>query len=346
MRVINFSEGIKEATVKLLQERGNIVVVGLGANYDKGLDGTIGDIHKQFPGRVLDTPLSEAANGNACVGMALNGLRPIFHNGRTEFALFAIDSIVTQASKWHYMFGGEAGSCPITFRIAVGRAWGSGPQHSQSLYPLWANCTGLKAVVPSTPQMARDLLYSAVLDNNPVAYIEPRWLYNIKESVSDESMSIPLDKARIVTSGNDLTIVTYAEGVYEALVACSEFKKKGYSIEVIDLVSINPIDYNTIYESVRKTGRILFVESANSSCSIGRDVISDVLLSLNPTYKALLTCPHVPIPAATSLTEEYYVISSDIIRELNNCLGEDIPIKDLNFADLHLSPSTDITCLI
>lgn len=350
MPEISFSDGIKQATQHLLETDDKVVVIGLGANYDKGLDGTIGDIHKRFPKRVLDTPLSEAGNGGACVGMAINGLKPIFHNGRTEFALFAIDSIVTQASKWSYMFGGEAGSVPITFRIAVGRAWGSGPQHSQALYPLWANCAGLKVVVPSTPQMARDLLYSAALDPNPVAYVEPRWLYNIKEDVATEISEIPLDKARIIAPGSNITVATYGDGVYEALLARNILHEYGISLEIIDLVSINPIDYDTVINSVKKTGALVALDISNYPCSVGGEVITGVLQELvNNGYPLRfvkrIACDHVPIPAATSLVEEYYPNRFKIINKILDFYNI-ANIEDTStFSESHLAPSTNITKL-
>lgn len=340
MRSITFSEGIKLATQKLLEIDPSVVVIGLGASYKNGLDGTIGNLSDIFPDRVLDTPLSEAGNGGACVGMAINGLKPIFHHGRTEFALFAIDSIAIQSSKWHYMFGGNGGSVPIVFRIAVGRAWGSGAQHSQALYPLWANCAGLKAVVPSTPKMARDLLYTATLDPNPVAYIEPRWLYNISETVDEEPTLVPLNKARIVRHGSDITIVTYADGVHESLLAANYLLKRGVSVAVVDLVSINPIDYDSVREFVRITGLSIFVEPSNGPCSICGDVASKIQ-SRNKAI--ILSSPHTPIPAATSLTSSYYLNWRDIVKSIvpSIIIGE-----DATFEELHLAPKTNISAAL
>lgn len=344
-----FSEAIKQATAHLLETDNKVIIVGLGADYKNGLDGTIGSIAEKFPDRVLDTPLSEAGNGGACVGMAINGLKPIFHNGRTEFALFAIDSIVTQASKWNYMFGGEAGSVPIVFRIAVGRAWGSGPQHSQALYPLWANCAGLKVVVPSTPQMARDLLYSATLDLNPVAYVEPRWLYNIKEDIKDEIKQIPLNKARIVKEGKDITIVTYAEGVHDALLASKELEKHNISVEVIDLVSINPVDCDTVFSSLDKTGRVLFVEPSNYPCSVFSEIMFGILAIQFPLkYVNKISCSHVPIPAATSLAEQYYLNHMHVLNHILYVFGKEWAMtkNTLSFSDQNMAPKTNISELL
>lgn len=332
-----FTEAIQQATEHLLETDESVIVIGLGADYSNGLDGTIGAISKKFPDRVLDTPVSEAANGGACVGMAINGLKPIFFNGRTEFALFAIDSIVTQASKWHYMFGGEAGSVPAVFRIAIGRSWGSGPQHTQSLYPLWANCTGLKAVIPSSPKMARDLLYSATLDPNPVVYLESRWLYGIKEDIETPIERIPLDKCRVVAEGSDLTIITYAEGVHEALLARKELAEKGISVEIIDLVSINPIDYETIFTSLKKTKQALVFEISSPGCSVGKEILAHL-----DCTRSLITCSNTPIPSATSLTDVYYPTKDTIIHF---CTGVN-PGYDSSFAELNLNPKTNISTLV
>ena len=226
-------------------------MIGLGVSYKNGADGTMGNLKELFPNRVFDTPVSEATTTGAAIGSALTGMRPIIHHGRVEFALFAADQIITQASKWNYMFGGDY-KVPIVFRIAIGRQWGNGPQHTQALYSLFGNVIGLKVVIPSSPKMAKGLLISAMLDDNPVIFLEPRWLYQIKEDVDESYFSIPLNESRIVKFGTDITIVSYGDGLIDSLKASVLLEEFGISAEVIDLVSINPIDYNQILQSVKK----------------------------------------------------------------------------------------------
>lgn len=350
MPEISFSEGIKQATEYLLETDPNFVVVGLGANYKSGIDGTIGSVSEKYPDRVVDTPLSEFSNSNACVGMALNGLNVHFCNGRTEFALFCADAILTQSSKWSYMMGGEGGNVPIVFRIAIGRAWGGSSQHSQQLYSIWANCTGLKAVVASSPQIARDLLYSATLDKSPVVFCEPRWIYNIKENVDSEIKQIPLDQARIVTEGKDITLVTYGEGVYESLMARKILQEFGISVELIDIVSINPIDHETIAKSVKKTNRLLCVEMTNNPCSPCSDVLGKLFLNFdivkNISSANLISCPHCPVPGATSLTEVYYPTKREIVNKVLSVFELPEIEIDISFDEYHLAPKSNLSDLL
>ncbi len=342
-RIIKYTEAIKEATDQVMETDPSAFVIGLGVSYKNGADGTTSGLKMKYADRVFDVPVSEAAFTGMAVGAAINGLHPIVHHGRVEFALFASDSIFTQAAKWNYMFGGN-NNVPIVFRINVGRQWGNGPQHTQALYSLFGNVLGLKVVIPSTPKMAKGLLVSAVRDKNPVVILEPRWLFQLKQDVPVEIYSEPLDKARVMKEGKDITVVSYGDGLISALEALSIIGDS-VNVELIDVVSINPIDYETIFKSVKKTGRLLCVDTTNEAFNIGSEIISkvaqnqSVLLKDKPTS---LSCPNVPCPTSTALTEFYYPTKIDIANLILSLFNKPKVDKKLSFEELHLAPTLTI----
>lgn len=337
-RIIKYTEALKEATDQMMEKDPSIVVIGLGVSYKNGADGTTGGLKAKYEDRVFDVPVSEAAFTGMAVGAAINGLHPIVHHGRVEFALFAADQIFTQAAKWNYMFGGN-NPVPIVFRIAVGRQWGNGPQHTQALYSLFGNTLGLKVVIPSTPRMAKGLLVSALRDKNPVVILEPRWLYATKQDVPEEVYTEPLDKAQVVKEGDKVTVVTYGDGLVAALEALDLIGDEG--VELIDLVSINPVDHETVARSVAKTGRLLCIDTTNSAFNIGSEIISKVAQNKSIKLKdnpASLSCPDVPCPTSTALTEFYYPTKVDVANAILNLLDKPSIEKKLTFEELHLAP--------
>lgn len=342
MSNITYTEAIRQATEYCLSINKKVFVMGLGVSYKNGADGTMGTLKQQFPNQVFDTPVSEFCNTGVCVGAAITGMRPIVHHGRVEFSLFAADQIITQAAKWNYMFGGN-NPVPIVFRIAVGRQWGNGPQHTQSLYSLFGNVTGLKVVIPSSPYMAKGLLISAVKDNNPVVFMEPRWCYGLKEEVPDNAYEIPLSKSRKVCSGKDATLVCYGDGLVDALKAKSILKEKGITLDIIDLVSINPIDYSQIELSLSKTRKIFCLDTSYRQFSIGNQIIGELASKGSRMDIAeIISCPNVPCPTSTSLTEIYYPTKIDIANKILCSLGEEMVNEKMSFEELHLSPKTEI----
>lgn len=342
-RILKYTEALKEATDQMMEKNKAVVVIGLGVSYKNGADGTTSGLKEKYPDRIFDVPVSEASFTGMAVGAAVSGLHPVVHHGRVEFALFAADQIFTQAAKWNYMFGGD-NSVPIVFRIAVGRQWGNGPQHTQALYSLFGSIPGLKVVIPSTPRMAKGLLVSALSDKNPVVILEPRWLYGIREDVSDEVYSLPLDKARVVKKGGYVTVVTYGDGCITTLEAL-ELIGEDVGVDLVDLVSINPIDHDTVVQSVITTGRLICVDTTNGAFSIGSEVIAKVSQSPLVHFKDIpvaISCPNVPCPTATSLTEFYYPTKVDVANAILKLLKRPLLEKTLSFEELHLSPSKTI----
>lgn len=339
-RIIKYAEAIKEATKQILESDKTAFLMGLGV--PQGAAGTVVGLKELFPTQVLDTPTSEAALTGLAVGAAISGLRPMVYHERVEFSLLASDAIFTQAAKWNYMFGGN-NPVPVVLRIAVGRQWGNGPQHSQALYGLFGAVRGLKVVIPSTPHMMKGLLISAIRDNNPVVILEPRWLYQVKGHVPTEMFTEPLDRARVVKEGTDLTVVAYGDGFVDTLAAL-KLLPEDISVEMIDLVSINPIDHQTIAKSVEKTGRLLCVDSTNSAFSIGSEIIAKV--AQNPVGLTQapvgVAAPDVPVPTSPALSEFWYPTKIDIANAILKMFGKpELDIK-LPFEELHLAPTTTL----
>lgn len=343
-RIIKYTEAIKEATDQMMEIDKDIFVIGLGVTYRNGADGTTSGLKLKYPERVFDAPLSEGAFTGMAVGAAINGLRPIVHHGRVEFSLLAADQIFTQAAKWNYMFGGN-NNVPIVLRINVGRQWGNGPQHTQALYALFGNVLGLKVVIPSTPRMAKGLLVSALRDKNPVVILESRWLFQVKQDVPTEIYAESLGKARVATSGKDITVIAYGDGFVAAHEALSLIGEKA-SVELIDLVSLNPIDHETIFASVKKTGRLLCVDTTNEAFNVGSEIISKVAqqksLQLRETPGSL-SCPNVPCPTSTALTEFYYPTKVDIANAVLRVMHKPTIDRALTFEELHLAPTITIS---
>jgi pyruvate/2-oxoglutarate/acetoin dehydrogenase E1 component len=337
-RLLKYTEALREATDQALSKDPSVFVIGLGVSYPNGADGTTAGLKDRFPDRIFDVPVSENSFTGMAVGAAIHGMRPIVHHGRVEFALFAADHILTQAARWNYMFGG-GNPVPIVFRINIGRQWGNGPQHTQALYGLFGSAIGLKVVIPSSPYMAKGLLTAAILDNNPVVVLEPRWLFQTVESVPEESYKIALDKASVNCKGNDITVIAYGDGFLAAREALELVGQ--ISVELIDLVSINPIDRNTIASSLKKTKRLVAIDTTNASFSVGSEILA-LAQKMQIDFECCpvsLTCPDVPCPTSTALSAAYYPTKYQIANAIRAQFGFS-PLADRpSFQELHLPPN-------
>lgn len=333
---LKYIDALKEATEQLMMADERVFALGLGVPQGTG---GLAPLAAAFPDRILDTPTSEAALTGLAVGAAQGGLRPIVYHDRVEFSLLATDQIFTQAAKWRYMFAGEGGSAPIAVRIVIGRQWGNGPQHSQALYGMFGSVTGLRTVIPSRPYMAKGLLAAAVRADDPVVVLEPRWLYGIKESVPEELYEVALDKARIEKEGSEITMVAYGDGYVDALAALELVP--GIQAELIDLVSLKPIDYETILASVKKTGRLLTVDTTSSAFCIGSEIIAKVAQSGIPLSAPprSVAAPDVPVPTSPALSQFWYPTKVDIANALAAMFSLPPVEHPLSFEELHFAPT-------
>jgi pyruvate dehydrogenase E1 component beta subunit len=241
------------------------------------------------------------------------------------------------------MFGGDY-PVPLVIRVAIGRQWGNGPQHTGGFLSLFGSTPGLRVVVPSSPNQAYQLMLSAVRDNNPVIFLEPRWLYGLSGNIEVHDSKVPLDKCRLVRSGTDLTLVSYGDGLLAAYKAAEEVSKYGIEAEVIDLVSINPLDYKGVIESLKKTQRLVTVDTTSSAFSVGSEIISKVTSSDEVVLKTRpiqLACPDVPCPTAPSLTKNYYPTWPMVANSVLTLFNLPNISEEQTFEELNLAPKVE-----
>jgi len=260
-RHITFVQAINEALDQAMKADESVICYGLGVPDPKGVFGTTLGLQEKYGSeRVFDMPASENGMLGIGIGAAITGLRPVMCHQRADFFLLAMDQLVNSAAKWHYMFDGKA-SVPITIRLIVGRGWGQGPTHSQSMQSWFAHIPGLKVVMPATPADAKGLLLTSIFDNNPVIFIEHRWLHNQQGDVPENDIRTPLGKAQLLRDGKDATIVAMSYMTIEALHAADFLMSKNIFCDVIDLRTVNPIDWQIIFNSVARTKRILALDT-------------------------------------------------------------------------------------
>lgn len=323
-RQIKFVQALNEAMDLCMAKDPKVVLLGLGVPDAAAILGsTKGLAEKYGPKRVLDMPVSENAMTGVALGAAINGMRPVMSHLRLEFAMLAIDQIVNQAAKWHYMFGGQA-AVPLVIRMIVGRGWGQGPQHSQSLHAWFAHVPGLKVIMPSTPHDAKGLLISAIEDNNPVVCIEHRWLYGIHGPVPEGLYRVPLGQPNVLRRGKHVTVVASSYMTLEAVRAADELLKEGLELEIIDMRTLNPFDETLILESVRKTGNVIVLDIGWRSVGFAAEVVARVVeqclgdLKVSPVR---LTLPDLPTPTTRALANYYYPLVHDIAAAARRVAG-------------------------
>jgi len=323
-RELKFFEAINEATDQCMAKDPAVYIIGLGVPDPKGVFGsTLGLQQKYGTGRVMDMPTSENAMTGVAIGSALVGMRPIMTHQRIDFALLAAEQIVNQAAKWHYMFGGQM-SIPLVIRMIIGRGWGQGPQHSQSLQAWFAHIPGLKVVMPTTPYDAKGLLISSIEDNNPVIFIEHRWLYNIAGHVPEEIYRVPLGRAAVIREGLDLTIAATSHMTLEALRAAEILAKDGVTAEVIDIRTLRPLDADLILQSVRKTGRLIVADTGWKFVGFSAEIVARVAVDAFKDLKSpprRVSLPDCPSPTAPALSERYYPRDVHIATAARQMLG-------------------------
>lgn len=323
-RQLKFFQAIHEALDMSLDRDPRVYLMGLGVPDPKGIFGTtLGLQEKYGSSRVMDMPTAENGMTGIAIGSAIAGMRPILVYQRVDFALLAMDQIVNSAAKWHYMYGGKK-SIPLVLRLIIGRGWGQGAQHSQSLQSWFAHVPGLKVVMPATPHDAKGLLLASIEDDNPVIFLEHRWLHNIFGEVPAGHYQVPLGKARVAKEGADLTIVATSHMVIEALHAAQLLSQVGLDIEVVDVRSLRPLDTETILNSVAKTGRLLVADTGWKVCGFSGEVIATVTEEGWGTLKAAprrLTLSDCPVPTSQALSIYCYPRTMDVVKNVCEMMG-------------------------
>ena len=304
MRKLSGTEALREALDEEMHRDNAVLLLGEDlATYGGafGVTRTLAD--KYGRERVVDTPISEPGFVGAAIGASLVGSRPVVEIMFMDFITLAMDQLINQAAKLHYIFGDQA-RCPMVVRAVGGGGRCYGPTHSQSLEAWFVHSPGIKVVVPSNPADAKGLLKTAIRDDNPVLFVEHKQLYSLRGAVPDKTEAIPLGKARCVSTGQDLTIVAWSWMAAQAELAMKELEKEEIGVELIDLRSLVPMDTDAIVESAKRTGRVLIVEEASGtagvSAEIGFSLFEHAYDYLDAPIRRL-TSTHNPIPASPVL---------------------------------------------
>lgn len=318
-RSLAFSLAINEALHQLMADDESVFVMGQGVTSPWYVGNTCRGLLERFgSGRVIDTPVSENAITGAGVGAALAGMRPVIVHPRMDFMMYGLDPIINEAANWHYMSGGAA-SVPVVFWGIINRGGEQAAQHSQALHAMFAHIPGLKVVMPSTPCDAKGLMVSAVRDENPVVYIDDRWLYSVEDNVPEDIYSTPIGSAAVRRAGRDITLVAISYAAVETAKAASALEQEGVDAEVLDLRTAKPLDEAAIVESVRKTGRLAIVDGGWRTCGLAAEIAA---LSAERAFDRLrcpirrITLPDAPAPASAALEREYYITSDRIVEDV------------------------------
>ncbi|NUM31889.1 MAG: pyruvate dehydrogenase complex E1 component subunit beta [Bacteroidetes bacterium] len=308
MKTVQFREAIREAIAEEMELDKNIFLIGEEvAEYNGAYKVSQGLLDKFGKQRVIDTPIAELGFTGISIGAAMNGLRPIVEFMTFNFSLVAIDQIINSAAKMLSMSGGNF-NIPIVFRGPTGSAGQLGAQHSQNFENWYANCPGLKVVVPSNPADAKGLLKTSIRDNDPVIFMESEQMYGLKGEIPEGEYLLPIGKASVVKTGNDVTILSFGKMMRVVEQTNIELIKNGIDAEIIDLRTVRPIDYKTVIESVKKTNRLVVVEEAWPLASISSEIAYHVQKYafdyLDAPVLRVTTCD-VPLPYSITLVEAF-----------------------------------------
>ncbi len=316
-RKLSYSLAINEALCQMMELDPDVFLIGQGVKSPWYVGNTARGLLERFgESRVIDTPVSENGITGAAVGSAIAGMKPVLVHPRMDFMLYAMDPIINEAANWFYMNGGRT-SVPIVFWGIINRGGEQAAQHSQALHAMFAHIPGLKVVMPSTPYDAKGLMVAAIRDDNPVVYIDDRWLYSFEDHVPEEIYEVPIGKATMRSRGSDVTVVASSYMAYLSEKAASTMAEKGVYAEVIDLRTIKPLDQELVLASVKKTGRLVVADGGWKSFGIAAEVealVSEGAFSCMKSSPVRVALPDVPAPASTSLENAYYPTENDIIN--------------------------------
>ena len=322
-RKLSYSLAINEALHQMMAHDPSVFLIGQGVKSPWYVGNTAKGLLRIFGAeRVIDTPVSENAITGAAVGSALVGMRPVVVHPRVDFMMYAMEPVINEAANWHYMFGGAL-SVPVVIWAIVNRGGEQAAQHSQALHALFTHVPGLKVVMPSTPYDAKGLMVAAIRDGNPVVYLDDRWLYNLEGEVPEGIYSVPIGKGIIRREGTAVTLVATSTMVNESLKASEDLKKEGVDVEVIDLRSVKPLDEMLLFESVKKTGRLVIADGGWKTCGIAAEIsalVSENIFEYLESPIVRVTLPDTPAPASSILESGYYPTSQKIVNAVKSIL--------------------------
>lgn len=307
-RTLTYSQAISESLVQAMRVDESVFIMGLGVTDYKGIFNTTVDAHQKFKDRVIETPASENALTGICIGAALTGRRPVLVHARHDFMFLALDQMINTASKWRYAYGGSS-TVPVVIRAIVGKGWGQGPTHSQSLQAVFAHFPGLKVLMPATPIDVKGMMIHSLRQDAPTVIIEHRALYDTVGEVPNDLYEVESGIARVVKVGSDLTIIATSYLIGEALMVSEFLESKGISVEIIDPRSIRPLDKKTIVNSVNKTKRALCLDTSWTMCGFSAEVAAIICEECFSHLKApvkRLGMADCPAPVSKQLEDEFY----------------------------------------
>ncbi len=327
MRTLKYHQAISEGTVQAMERDANVFCAGIAVDYPSGIFGTTDAALERFgKRRVFDTPAMENAFTGICIGAAAMGKRPIMVHPRNDFMFLAFDQLINLAAKWRYMYGGNAGSVPVVVRAVIGKGWGQGATHSQSLQAPLAHFPGMTVLMPATPRDAKGLLLSACRHDGPVVILEHRALYGVEGEVPEAPVESPIGRAAVLRAGRDVTIVATSVMVQEALSAAEELDRHGVDAEIVDLRTIRPLDEETVLASVRNTGRVIVADTSWELCGVASEIAA---LCAEKAFQHLkapvrrLALADCPAPVSLSLERVFYPQASTIARLALHVVGAD-----------------------
>lgn len=329
-KTMKYGEAIRAALLHAMENDPSVIVMGIGVDDHKAVFASTKGLVERFgPGRVFDTPVAEATMTGVAVGAALAGLKPVHIHIRADFLYLAMDQLFNIAAKWRGMFGGRM-SVPLVIRAVIGRSWGQGAQHSQSLPSFMMHVPGVKLAMPTTPADAAGFMTAAINDPNPVVLIEHRLLYDITGEVPEPGTPAPWGRAAVRRRGKDLTVVANSYMVVEALKAAEFLESHGIDIEIVDPVSLVPLDENTIIASVKKTGGLLVLDTSWVTCGMSAEIAA---LAAEKAFSELdrpvrrMGMQRATCPVSKPLENAFYPSAKTIAAEICSMLGRSFPAK-------------------
>lgn len=325
MREITYAQAINEALHQIIEKYDHVFLIGQGVTSPWYVGSTTEGLINRFGSRrIVDTPTSENAITGVALGAALTGMHPIVCYPRMDFIYYAMDQIANHIANWHYMFGGQL-SVPVTLWAIINRGGEQAAQHSQATQAIFTHIPGLKVVLPSTPYDAKGLLVASVEEDNPVVYIDDRWLYQHVGEVPEELYSVPIGKGVVRRKGKDVTVLASSYLVYEAVRASENLEKESVGVEVVDLRSLKPLDENLLFASVEKTGRLVVVDGGWKTGGVTAEVSARI--AENEGIRSLkapiirVSLPDTPAPASSALEKFYYPKAEKIVAAVRKILG-------------------------
>jgi len=325
-RVIPLAEAIREGIIEAFARDDTTFMFAQGVDDPASMWGTIKGIGNRFgEGRIIEMPIAENGALGIAIGAAMNGQRPVIGFHRVEFALLAFEQIVNNGAKAHYISNGRH-KVPLVIRMVIGRGWGQGPEHSQSLEPIFSYFPGLKVVMPALAADAKGMLIAAIEDDNPVIFLEHRFLHYATGHVPEGYYKNPLDGPRVVRDGKDVTIVATSHAVLEAIRAADVLREIGCSAEVIDMRVLRPLNLAPIMKSVEKTGHLITIDTGFVIYGIGAEIVAGIVGQNFSALKAApvrLGLPDHPTPSSRGMIAGFYPDAQRIAQEVGKMLRID-----------------------